>query len=59
MTLKYLYRFGSHIRQLHMDCNQHMIDFANDEKEAGKQALLFIYSLIDLFSPSSERIDWG
>ncbi|XP_068698964.1 uncharacterized protein [Montipora foliosa] len=27
--------FGSHVRQLHMDCNQHMIDFAKDVKEAG------------------------
>lgn len=27
--------FGSHIRKLHLDCNQHMIEFAKDARESG------------------------
>ena len=34
--------FGSHIRKLHLDCNQHMIEFAKDARESG---IFFLFLL--------------
>ena len=40
--------FGSHIRKLHLDCNQHMIEFAKDARESGI-FFFFFHHFISLY----------
>lgn len=41
--------FGSHIRKLHLDCNQHMIEFAKDARESGIFFLLSFHFFKSIF----------